>query len=169
MTQTSISKIDEIRTWIRNERKRINWTAAKLADEAKQVAARHGVKLNLQQQSISLFENGKIKSIPLWLNYVKAALLEQAKLADFVVSKPSFTKEEEKLKFSIDTTSEDDEKKIIYKEILPSEDKLKNLFLSLLVPLDVDFSDSWSLKQNIASSLAKKFPVALSHPLLYNE
>ena len=78
--QTSISKIDEIRTWIKNERKRINWTAAKLADEAKQVAARHGVKLNLQQQSISLFENGKIKSIPLWLNYVKAALLEQAKL-----------------------------------------------------------------------------------------
>lgn len=169
MTQTSISKIDEIRTWVRNERKRINWTAARLADEAKQVAARHGVKLNLQQQSISLFENGKIKSIPLWLNYVKAALLEQAKLADFVVSKPSLTKEEKKLKFSTDTTSEDDEKKIIYKEILPSEDKLKNLFLSLLVPLDVDFSDSWSLKQNIASSLAKKFPVALSHPLLYNE
>ncbi|MDX5949532.1 hypothetical protein [Zymomonas mobilis] len=170
MTQTSISKIDEIRTWIRNERKRINWTAAKLADEAKQVAARHGVKLNLQQQSISLFENGKIKSIPLWLNYVKAALLEQTKLSDFVVSKPSVTKEEKKLNFSDEIISEDDDKnRIVYKDILPSEDKLKDLFLSLLVPLDVNFSDSWSLKQNIASSLAKKFPVALSHPLLYNE
>lgn len=69
MTQTSISKIDEIRTWIRNERKRINWTAAKLADEAKQVAARHDVKLNLQQQSISLFENGIVKREPSWLQF----------------------------------------------------------------------------------------------------
>ncbi|GEB90130.1 hypothetical protein ZMO02_17670 [Zymomonas mobilis subsp. pomaceae] len=53
MTQTSISKI-EICTWIKNEHKRINWTAARLANAAKQVATRHGVKLNLQHLCLKM-------------------------------------------------------------------------------------------------------------------
>lgn len=59
--------------WMRAERERRGWTTGELADRARQFAEREGLQMKLTQQSISNFEQGGAKRLPLWMRHVRMA------------------------------------------------------------------------------------------------
>jgi phage repressor protein C with HTH and peptisase S24 domain len=59
--------------WMKAERKRRGWSTTELADKARSFAERDGLQMKLTQQSISSFEQGDAKRIPVWMRYVRMA------------------------------------------------------------------------------------------------
>lgn len=59
--------------WLKAQRALKEWSAEEVARRAREVAAAEGNPIKLKQQSISLFEKGEAKRLPLWWRYVKLA------------------------------------------------------------------------------------------------
>lgn len=140
-------KIEKLRQWMHDERSIRGWGATKLAREASAAAKRQGVELSLKQQSVSALELGYMKSIPKWINYVAAAFEDNPP--------PAGLENIESVKCKRST------------EFVPNEVDLNRMLLGLLAPMEIDPRDPWSLKQKIASSLAKRLPIAMKQPQLY--
>lgn len=149
-SHSEIEQLDRIRVWIREERNIRGWSAKRLAAEAREAAQRRGITSNLKQQSISALELGNNKSIPAWLNLLTAAFEDNPPPAAIQQAN------------SLDLSSKLPEK--ICSKKIPPEHDLRKIFLGLLATMDVSNSDSWLSKQQIAASLAKRFPLAMSQP-----
>lgn len=146
-SHSEITAIEDVRRWIRDERKIRGWSARKLAEEAKLAAQRLNKQTDVSQQSVSSFENGHKKSLPGWITFAAAAFEDtpQPESLQVIAASPQFTKTP------------------CTKKIPPEKDLLK-IFLSLLAPIEINPQDAWLSKQQIAASLAKRFPVVMSHP-----
>ncbi|MGT2513438.1 hypothetical protein ACVOMT_03535 [Sphingomonas panni] len=59
---------------VRHGRARRGWAAAQLAAQAVAAAAARGVAIDLTQQAVSYFENGKTKVVPPWVQYALSAI-----------------------------------------------------------------------------------------------
>lgn len=68
--------MDDIATWVRQNREDLGWSAAQLAERARIRARDRGDRIQLTQQSISGLENGRLKKKPYWLRYVEEAIEE---------------------------------------------------------------------------------------------
>lgn len=150
-SQTDIEQIDKIRRWIREERNIRSWSGRRLAAEAHKAASRRGIPCRVRQQSIASFELGKNKSIPAWVDLLAAAFDDNPPLG--AVQRVNSMK--------IFQTEKPCPEKI------PPETDLRRILLGLLAPMDVNPHDVWALKQKIATSLAKKLPIAIAQPQLY--
>lgn len=64
--------------WLKAERDRRGWSAATLASAIVDAALAGGEVLNLTQQSVSHFENGKTKSVPRWVRWAEDVLNERS-------------------------------------------------------------------------------------------
>ncbi|MFT8736807.1 MAG: helix-turn-helix transcriptional regulator [Zymomonas mobilis] len=146
-SHSEIMAIEDVRSWVREERKVRGWSARKLAEEAKLAAQRLNKQTDVSQQSVSSFENGHKKSLPSWITFAAAAFEDTPRPASLqmIAASTQFTKAPCAKK-------------------IPPENDLRKIFLSLLAPLDFNPHDVWSSKQQIAASLAKRFPVVMSHP-----
>jgi phage repressor protein C with HTH and peptisase S24 domain len=65
--------VAETAKWVRAERERRGWSTTQLADRAREFAAREGLQIKLTQQSISAFEQGDAKRVPVWMRHVRMA------------------------------------------------------------------------------------------------
>jgi phage repressor protein C with HTH and peptisase S24 domain len=65
--------VPEAAKWVRAERQRRGWSTTELADRAREFAVREGLQIKLTQQSISTFEQGDAKRIPVWMRHVRMA------------------------------------------------------------------------------------------------
>ncbi|MFT9180389.1 MAG: XRE family transcriptional regulator [Zymomonas mobilis] len=145
-----IEQLEKVRFWIRENRRMRGWSARKLSEEAKLAAKRRGKLANVSQQSISSFEAGHNKSIPAWISLLVDAFedtppsipIPEISQQPFPIEKPCTKK-------------------------IPPETDLRKILLGLLAPMEVNLHDAWSLKQQIATSLAKRLPVAITQPQLY--
>lgn len=63
----------EVGRWVKAQRQRKGWSAQELADRARGFAVEEGVTLKLTQQSVSNFELGEAKRLPVWLRYIHKA------------------------------------------------------------------------------------------------
>lgn len=131
-------RIEKIRYWIREERRARGWSANRLAQEAKSIAARMGEMTDIKQQSISSVENGQTKNIPAWVPYVAYAF-EEHPAHDMNIVLPK-----------CDRTS-----------AIPSEKSLKKIFLGVLAPLEINLP--LEQKNYLANVLAKKLPFWLEN------
>lgn len=68
-----MSRVDDTKRWMLEERTRRGWSTQDLADRARAFAFEEGVDIKLKQQSISNFEQPKSKRIPQWITYVRKA------------------------------------------------------------------------------------------------
>jgi phage repressor protein C with HTH and peptisase S24 domain len=66
----------ETARWVRAERERRGWSTTQLADRAREFAAREGLQMKLTQQSISTFEQGDAKRVPVWMRHVRMAFVD---------------------------------------------------------------------------------------------
>ncbi|AVZ43221.2 uncharacterized protein ZMO1_ZMOp36x032 (plasmid) [Zymomonas mobilis subsp. mobilis ZM4 = ATCC 31821] len=146
-SHSEIEQLERVRIWIREERGKRGWSAKRLSEEAKISAKRRGKIANVSQQSISSFEAGHNKSIPAWISLLVDAFEDTPPSISLPLTKSEAT--------SVD--------KICAKKIPPEPD-LRKIFLGLLATMDVNPNDIWLSKQQIATSLAKRFPIAMSQP-----
>lgn len=63
----------QIGRWLKAERVRREWSAEEVAKRARTFAAEEGAEIKLTQQSISLFEQGTAKRVPVWMRWVRKA------------------------------------------------------------------------------------------------
>ena len=69
-----MSTVEEEGAWLRAQRQRRGWTAADVARVAVEQAAEAGVPISLTQQAVSAFENGRLKTVPMWVSWVRRAV-----------------------------------------------------------------------------------------------
>ena len=74
--------------WLKATRKGRGWSAGTLAQAALDLASSKGVKLTLTQQTVSYFENGHVKSVPLWFQWAEAVLTDRQDLPEVLPSPP---------------------------------------------------------------------------------
>lgn len=147
-----IEIIDKMRIWIRTERSLRGWSTRRLAKEASLSAESKGISIKVNQQSISHFENGRIKSLPVWIEFVKIAFQENQPEAS---SPPPVG---QKIEAKTNLECPDKLPKSIF-----SENMLYKVFLVLLSSIDNEaINPSLSSRQNLAHMMAKKFPNAAS-------
>ena len=72
-----IDDVDRNIAWLRGMRERLGWSTPTAASRAKGIAAEIDEPLQLSQQSVSAFENGKVKSSPRWLGFMQLAMLDE--------------------------------------------------------------------------------------------
>lgn len=65
--------VEQLARQMKAERERRGWSAETLAERARHFATEAGLHIKLTQQSISNFEVGGAKRVPVWLRYVKEA------------------------------------------------------------------------------------------------
>lgn len=65
--------VEQLARQIKAEREKRGWSAETLADRAREFAAEANLHIKLTQQSISNFELGGAKRVPVWLRFVKQA------------------------------------------------------------------------------------------------
>lgn len=68
-----MTELEQEKTWLRDIRRQLGWSAADVAKRAVEAASAQGDPLSLTQQAVSNFENGGTKSVPRWLRFVKEA------------------------------------------------------------------------------------------------
>jgi hypothetical protein len=120
--------------WLREQRAQRGWTAADVAKIAMEQADRAGFPLKLTQQAVSAFENGKLKTIPGWLGWVRNAVGgSQAEAPRSGAQAIQMT------------------------VLLPSEDALTTMFRAMLRILPEDATED-----ERAQILARRLPAALS-------
>lgn len=82
-----IETAEQASQWMRTERRRRGWTAARVAELIRAAAKREGEELTLTQQAVSHLETGRTTSIPRWLKYFDVVLVQdtiaRARAADF--------------------------------------------------------------------------------------
>lgn len=76
---------------MRAKREARGWSTTVLADRARELATRAGLEIKLTQQSISKFEQGDAKRIPVWFNYAMRALAVESdhELPDLPTPEPT--------------------------------------------------------------------------------
>jgi phage repressor protein C with HTH and peptisase S24 domain len=72
-----MADVGEAIDWLKRQRTRLGWSTTDVAERAREVAALYDDDIKLTQQSISAFENGKVKSVPRWFTYAKTAVEAQ--------------------------------------------------------------------------------------------
>jgi len=78
-----MDKVAETAAWLRAERARLDWSTSELARRIQELSALMGDPLSITQQTISYFENGRTKSVPRWMRYVRILVdFESMSLAD---------------------------------------------------------------------------------------
>lgn len=65
--------VGALQRWIREQRDRHGWSGEDLAGRARAFALEEGLQIKLTQQSISAFEKGDPKRVPVWIRYVRMA------------------------------------------------------------------------------------------------
>ena len=132
--------VSEAAEWLRAERSRLGMSAAQLADRARKFADKEGYPSKLQQQSISAFENGTAKRMPVWFRFVEMAIAEaqgrepQAKLVDPETAQA-----------------------VSMMVLMPSEAALARMFEGLLRPIDREMP-----VDELARILAQRLPTGLA-------
>mgnify|MGYP005984018989 CR=1 FL=1 len=69
--------VDHNIAWLRSMRDVLGWSTPTIAEKAKEFAELVDHPLKLSQQSVSAFENGKVKNTPRWLGFVQLAMLDE--------------------------------------------------------------------------------------------
>ena len=124
--------------WVKEQRQRLGWSAAELADRARKYAVAAGFDAALKQQSISAFENGTAKRLPHWLQFVEAAFREAEQKPGQMPHEP--------IQF------------VQMQVALPSEAALARMFEGLLRPVDHQNQSAAELAQ----ILARRLPTGLA-------
>ena len=70
-------EIDHNAQWLRAMRDTLGWSTTKTAEEIRRAAADARDTVELSQQTVSAFENGKHKSIPRWLGFAQIAFMRE--------------------------------------------------------------------------------------------
>lgn len=124
--------------WLKATRKERGWSAETLAQAIMETAASRGADIALTQQTVSNFENGRVKSVPPWFRWAEAILTGRTDYPDPVVTgSPILT---------VNLTIP-----------LGSEEALTAMFVGLLAGLDPK-----APQVDNARLLARKLPIALS-------
>lgn len=134
-------EVEEAAKWMRAARERIGWSAAQLADRARELAHEANYPVALKQQSISGFENGIAKRMPGWFRFAQQAL-EQVQISPREELAPQHG---DRVQF------------VSMQVALPSEVALARMFEGLLLPLDLTRP-----KAELAQMLARRLPTGLS-------
>jgi transcriptional regulator with XRE-family HTH domain len=129
---------------MREERRRLGWSAAELALRARSQGKKQGVELALSQQSISAFENGTAKRMPSWFRFVELAF----NAAETPLS--------ERQQWALDR-AENQPQIITMRVELPSEAALARMYEGLLRTLDLS-----KPVDELARTLARLLPTGLS-------
>ncbi|MFT8662642.1 MAG: hypothetical protein ABF788_05905 [Zymomonas mobilis] len=155
-----LQKIDELSHWVRWQRLLRGWSAKQLANEAVKSAQKMGHELQLRQQAVSFLESGRIKSIPVWIEYVEQAFKEHplpqslsSEVQDSPLKLPRYADQSQKQQ---DCTG---------KIRLPDSSRLKKLFLGLMAP--VETSIPLEERRNLAEILSQKFARGLEQISLF--
>ncbi len=69
-----MENVEEVKRWLREERDRLGWSTADVANRARAFAFEEGVEIKLKQQSVSNFEQPHAKRVPQWMRYVRKAI-----------------------------------------------------------------------------------------------
>lgn len=133
-----MDELSEKARWLKATRKARGWSAETLAQATLSLAAAKGVKLTLTQQTVSFFENGRVKSVPLWFQWAEAVLTDRQDLPEVLPSPPPV------LTVNIPIP-------------LGTEEALTAMFVGLLAGLDPK-----APQVDNARLLARKLPIALS-------
>lgn len=83
MSDENISPVAKAAAVMRQQRERLGWSTGYLAREATMHARNQGDLINISQQTISAFEQGRAKKMPYWYRYIDDAFTNAGKVTDY--------------------------------------------------------------------------------------